>query len=112
MCSSRKTGLEEWIGMQEADPSDGCSNARREGKKISRPFVHSTERYCLTASTSRSLIYPLSLSDLYRWLIIRSCGTHSLLDLAGHGQEGLFDVAGVLGRGLEEWDTQAVGELL
>lgn len=26
------------IGMQEADPNDGRSNARREGKKTSRPI--------------------------------------------------------------------------
>ena len=39
-------------------------------------------------------------------------GAHALLDLAGHGQEGLFDVAGILGGRLEEWDAQAVGELL
>lgn len=31
------------IGMQEADPSDSCSNARREEKKPVVPFVHSTE---------------------------------------------------------------------
>lgn len=37
---------------------------------------------------------------------------HTLLDLAGHGQEGLLDVAGVLGRRLEEGDPQAVGEFL
>lgn len=39
-------------------------------------------------------------------------GTHALLNLAGHGQESLLDVGGVLGRGLEEGDAQAVGELL
>lgn len=38
--------------------------------------------------------------------------THALLDLAGHGQEGLLDVAGVLGRRLEEGDAEAVGEFL
>lgn len=42
----------------------------------------------------------------------RGLGTHALLDLAGHGQESLLDVRGVLGRGLKEGDSQAVGELL
>jgi hypothetical protein len=37
---------------------------------------------------------------------------HSLLDLAGHGQEGLLNIGSVLGRGLKEWDTKRVGELL
>ena len=37
---------------------------------------------------------------------------HALLDLASHGQEGLLDVAGVLGRRLEEGDTKTVGEFL
>lgn len=30
---------------------------------------------------------------------------HALLDLAGHGKESLLDIAGVLGRGLEEGDA-------
>lgn len=36
----------------------------------------------------------------------------ALLDLSGHGQESLLNVGGVLGRGLEEGDSQAVGKLL
>ena len=39
-------------------------------------------------------------------------GSHPLLDLAGHCQEGLLDVAGVLGGCLEEWNSQAVSEFL
>ena len=42
----------------------------------------------------------------------RNAAAHPLLDLAGHCQEGLLDVAGILGRGLEERDPEAVGELL
>lgn len=38
--------------------------------------------------------------------------THPLLDLAGHGQESLLDIGGILGRGLEEGNSEAVGELL
>jgi len=37
---------------------------------------------------------------------------HSLLDLTSHCQESLLDVAGVLGRGLQEGDSEAVGEFL
>lgn len=44
--------------------------------------------------------------------VVRGRASHALLDLAGHGQESLLDVAGILGRGLEEGDAQAVGELL
>lgn len=36
----------------------------------------------------------------------------ALLDLSGHSQECLLDVGGVLGRGLEERNSQAVSELL
>lgn len=55
----------------------------------------------------------LALTDLHTRLGVVGCGgAHALLDLTGHGQESLLDVAGVLGRGLEEGDTQAVGEFL
>jgi hypothetical protein len=55
----------------------------------------------------------LALADLNAgFRVVGSRGTHALLDLSGHGQEGLLDIAGVLGRGLEEWDAQAVGEFL
>lgn len=55
----------------------------------------------------------MTLANLYAGLgVVGSSGTHALLDLPGHGQESLLDVAGVLGRGLEEGNTQAVGELL
>lgn len=45
-------------------------------------------------------------------VVARSRGAHALLDLASHGQESLLDVAGVLGGGLEEGDTQVVSEFL
>lgn len=55
----------------------------------------------------------MALADLDRRLgVVGGCGSHALLYLASHGQESLLDVAGVFGRGLEEWDAQAVGELL
>ena len=55
----------------------------------------------------------LALANLHAGLgVVSRRGTHALLDLAGHGQESLLDVAGVLRRGLEEGDAEAVGELL
>lgn len=55
----------------------------------------------------------MAWADLDVWLgVVRGGGSHALLDLAGHGEEGLLNVAGVLGRGLEEWNSQAVRELL
>ena len=45
-------------------------------------------------------------------VVSSDAAAHALLDLAGHGQEGLLDVAGVLGRRLEEGDAEAVGEFL
>jgi len=49
---------------------------------------------------------------LHGGLVVDGRVAHALLDLAGHGQEGLLDVAGVLGRGLEEGDAEAVCEFL
>ena len=45
-------------------------------------------------------------------VISRDAAAHALLDLAGHGQEGLLDVASVLGRGLEEGNAEGIGEFL
>lgn len=45
-------------------------------------------------------------------VISSNTAAHPLLDLTGHCEESLFDVASILGRGLEEGDTKAVGELL
>ena len=45
-------------------------------------------------------------------VISRDAAAHALLDLAGHGQEGLLDVASVLGRGLKEGDAEGIGEFL
>jgi hypothetical protein len=49
---------------------------------------------------------------LHGGLVVDGGVAHALLDLAGHGEEGLLDVAGVLGGGLEEGDSEAVCELL
>lgn len=55
----------------------------------------------------------LALADLHARLgVVSRCGTHALLDLAGHSQESLLDVAGVLRGGLKEGDSEAVSELL
>lgn len=40
----------------------------------------------------------LALANLYAGLsVVGGCGSHALLDLAGHGEESLLDVAGILG---------------
>lgn len=39
-------------------------------------------------------------------------GFVALLDLGGHGHEGLLDVGGALGGGLDERNAQGVGEFL
>lgn len=55
----------------------------------------------------------MTLADLHgRLSVVGGGSAHTLLDLPGHSQESLLDIAGVLGRGLEEWNTQAVGEFL
>lgn len=45
-------------------------------------------------------------------VVSSDAAAHALLDLAGHGQEGLLNVASVLGRGLKEGDAEGVGEFL
>lgn len=67
----------------------------------------------LAAAVAGSRRYTVTWADLDVWLgVVRGGGAHALLDLPGHGEEGLFDIAGVLGRGLKEGDAQAVGKLL
>ena len=66
----------------------------------------------LAAATRAARLHALPLADLHGGLVVDSCVAHALLDLAGHGQEGLLDVAGILGGSLEEGDAEAVCELL
>ena len=66
----------------------------------------------LAAAASSARLDTLSLSDLHSWLVVDCSRAHALLDLAGHGQECLFDVGCVLRGSLKEWDAQTVGELL
>lgn len=66
----------------------------------------------LTAATGGAGLDSLSTRDLNGWLVVGGGRAHALLDLTGHGQESLLDVGGVLGGGLEEWDTEVVGEVL
>lgn len=53
-----------------------------------------------------------ALTDLHSRLVVDGRVAHALFDLAGHGEESLFNVVGILGGGLKEGDPQAVGELL
>lgn len=67
----------------------------------------------LTAAVAGARLDAVAGANLDRWLsVVGGSGAHTLLDLASHRQEGLLDIASVLGRGLEKWDAQAVGELL
>jgi len=66
----------------------------------------------LTAATGAAGLHALALADLHGGLVVDGGVTHALLDLAGHGEESLLDVAGVLGGGLEEGNSEAVCELL
>lgn len=59
----------------------------------------------LTAAARAAGLHALALPNLHCGLVVDGGVTHALFDLARHGQEGLFDVAGVLGRRLEEGDA-------
>ena len=52
------------------------------------------------------------MTDLDGGFVVDSRGSHALLDLPSHSQESLLDVAGVLCRGLQEWDADAVSKFL
>ena len=66
----------------------------------------------LAAATGRSRLHSLALSDINSGLVVDGGGSHAFLDLAGHGQKGLFDIGGVLCGGLKERDSKAIGEFL
>ena len=57
-------------------------------------------------------MHSLALADLDGGLVVHRGSAHTLLDLPGHGQEGLFDVVRALGGGFEEGDSKAIGKLL
>jgi hypothetical protein len=76
------------------------------------PTLHPPSSACLAAATARSALHALTLPDRNCWLRVGGCGSHALLDLAGHGKESLLNVCGALCGGLEEWDAQAVCKLL
>lgn len=66
----------------------------------------------LAATTAGSVLNTLALADGNCGLGVGGCGTHALLDLAGHGKESLLDVGGALCGGLKEGNAEAVCELL
>ena len=74
--------------------------------------VSSLEARSLTAATGAAALDCATLTDLDGRLVVDGGVSHALLDLAGHGQEGLLDVGCVLGRCLEEWNAEAVSEFL
>jgi hypothetical protein len=66
----------------------------------------------LAAAAAGSALYTVSLPDRDSWLGVGGCGAHTLLDLAGHGEESLLNVGRALRGGLEEGNAEAVCELL
>lgn len=66
----------------------------------------------LTASACGPGLDALALANLDGRLVVDGRGTHSLLDLSGHGQESLLDVGSALGGSLEERNSEAVGKFL
>ena len=66
----------------------------------------------LTASACGAGLNALAAADLHGWLVVGGGRAHALLDLAGHGEESLLDVRGVLSGGLEEWNAEVIGQVL
>lgn len=73
---------------------------------MSNPETHSA------AATTAAGLHIRALADLHSRLVVDGGVAHALLDLTSHGQESLLNVASVLRRGLQEWDTKAVGKFL
>ncbi len=69
---------------------------------------------CLAAASRLVVGDTLAWRDVdVRFCVVgRDAAAHPLLDLTGHRQECLLDVARVLRRGLEEGDPQAISKLL
>ena len=44
--------------------------------------------------------------------VTNKCVTIPVLDLPCHGHESLFHIGGILGTGLEEWDTNLISKCL
>lgn len=66
----------------------------------------------LAAAACGSRLDALALTNLHSGLVVDSGRSHALLNLSGHRQECLLDVGCVLGRGLKERNSKAVGKLL
>jgi hypothetical protein len=66
----------------------------------------------LAAAACGSRLDALALANLHGGLVVDSGCSHALLNLSCHRQESLLDVGCVLGRGLEEGNSKAVGKLL
>ena len=82
-----------------------------DSKTSSTPSLPSSSTR-LAAAAAGAALDALALPDGDCGLGVGGCGSHALLDLAGHGQESLLDVGGALCGGLEEWDAKAVCEFL
>jgi hypothetical protein len=74
--------------------------------------THNNSSSSLAATTAGSVLHTLALADRDCGLGVGGCGTHALLDLAGHGKESLLDVGSALCGGLEEGNAETVCEFL
>ena len=81
-------------------------------KIIGRIFAVKIVSQCLAASTGGSRLHTLTLADLNGRFVVDRRSAHSFLDLTSHRQESLLDIGSILGRGLEERNSQAVGKFL
>jgi hypothetical protein len=66
----------------------------------------------LTATTGGSRLHTLPLPYLHRWLIVDGRSAHPFFDLPRHSEKSLLNVSGVLCGCFEEWNPEAIGELL
>lgn len=66
----------------------------------------------LAAAAGAAGLHTLALANLDSRFVVDGGVAHAFLDLASHGEESLLNIAGVLGRGLKEGDSEAVCELL
>jgi hypothetical protein len=66
----------------------------------------------LAAAAAGAALHTLSLSDGHSGLVVDGCGTHALLNLAGHGQERLLNIGCTLRRRFQEGNAKAVRKFL
>lgn len=82
------------------------------GKMVSIPKQKQRELAASSCRLGRQLLSRSDLDVLASTSGANGRSTHTILDLLGHGHEGLFDVGGALGRSLQEGNRQLISEFL